>query len=65
MRRTFVCSALLAVALALTLLRTAGRGTSAPEPEVGKGPMIVHDVYFTLNDSTPEGLMKIAEESEI
>jgi hypothetical protein len=42
------------VAAALSLFLGAHRGTEAAEPDVGKGPMIVHDVYFTLNDTAPE-----------
>ncbi len=58
MRRTCVW-AVPAVVVAVSLFLSVRPGTEAAEPEVGKGPMIVHDVYFTLNDNSPEARAKL------
>src|SRR6266487_3567346 len=50
------------VALALVLTLNAGRGT---EPQAGKttaagkGPLIAHNVYFTLKDNSPAAREKL------
>jgi hypothetical protein len=56
MRRLLGCGAALAVAVALTLSLEAGRRTEAAEE---KAPMIVHDVYFALNDNAPGSREKL------
>jgi hypothetical protein len=44
--------------LALAVAQSVGRSGEAAQ---GKGPMLSHDVYFTLNQSTPEAKKKLVE----
>ena len=49
-------AALILLALGLALFVSA---PAAEEKKAGSGPMIVHDVYFTLNDSSADAKKKL------
>src|SRR5262249_50599735 len=56
MRRLLACGTILGMAVALTLaLNSRGRTEAAEE----KGPMIAHNVYFSLKDNSPASKKKL------
>jgi hypothetical protein len=55
MKRLLVCLALSALAL------TAGIFALAADKEKAEGSAIIHDVYFTLKDSTPKERQKLVD----
>jgi hypothetical protein len=56
MRRLLTCGAMLGVIAVVALSLNASRQTEADET---KGPMIIHDVYFSLKDNSPKAKDKL------
>lgn len=56
MRRLLAVGAGLGLAVAVILTLNGGRSMEAAD---AKGPMLVHDVYFSLKDSSPEAKAKL------
>lgn len=57
-RRLAVAACLVAVALGLTFNFSQGTSSMADE---AKEPMLVHNVYFTLKEQTPENTQKLTD----
>ncbi len=57
-RRFAVAACLVAVALVLTINFSQGTSSMADE---AKQPMLVHNVYFTLKEQTPENTQKLID----
>lgn len=57
-RRFAVAACLVAVALGLTFNFSQGTSSMADE---AKEPMLVHNVYFTLKEQTPENTQKLTD----
>ena len=55
MRRPLAYAATLGVVVALTVCLNVGRA----KDEAAGGPMIVHDVYFSLKDNSPQAREKL------
>lgn len=58
MRKRFVCAIVLSLSVAVF---AAFSGRKNVEAEEEKGPMLAHDVYFTLKDNTAEARNKLVE----
>lgn len=56
MRKLIAAGVLFGLGVALALSLNPGHRTVAAEPQAG---MIVHDVYFTLNDNSPQSRAKL------
>jgi hypothetical protein len=56
MRNRLACVVTLAALLGVVL---AWSGRNTIEAGKGQGPMLCHDVYFTLNDNSPESKKKL------
>jgi hypothetical protein len=57
-RITVAAGLLLAVALGLTINLTQGTSSMADD---AKQPMLIHNVFFTLKDGTPENTQKLVD----
>jgi hypothetical protein len=57
-RKSCICSGLVVMAMAAVLAVTAGRTTEAAGD---KGPMIVHNVFFSLKDNSPKAREKLID----
>jgi Stress responsive A/B Barrel Domain len=58
MRKPCICGAALALLVAGVLVLNADRTTEAAG---GKGPMLVHNVFFSLKDNSPKAKDKLIE----
>jgi hypothetical protein len=61
MRKTAVAGAACAAALAALLAAVAHHRTEAADKADKAGPMIVHDVYFTLKDNSADSKKKLVD----